>query len=62
MAKKGRKNKNPHSFSKDEKVNLILKLVAVILFALGVAIFFYPFVVDSLNNYIDQVKIGRAHV
>lgn len=59
MAKKGRKNKNPHSFSKDEKVNLILKLVAVILFALGVAIFFYPFVVDSLNNYIDQVRMAQ---
>lgn len=59
MAKKDRENKNSHNFSKDEKVNFILKLVAVILFALGVAIFFYPFVVDSLNNYIDQVRMTQ---
>lgn len=59
MAKKDRENKNSHNFSKDEKVNFILKLVAVILFALGVAIFFYPFVVDSLNNYIDQVRMAQ---
>lgn len=43
--------------TKDEKINLILKFAMVILFLVGAAVFSYPFVVDSLNNYIDQQRI-----
>ena len=43
--------------TKDEKINMGLKFAMVILFLVGAAIFSYPFVVDSLNNYIDQQRI-----
>lgn len=51
----GKRNK----LNKDEKVNLSLKFAMIIMFLIGVAVFSYPFVVDSLNNYIDQQRIAQ---
>ncbi|MHC5249771.1 class C sortase [Enterococcus sp. LJL90] len=44
---------------KDASVNFILKLLMPGLFLSGAAIFAYPFVVDSLNNFIDQQRITQ---
>ena len=44
--------------SKEDKINFFLKFLMVFLFVLGASIFFYPFVADSLNNYIDQQRIS----
>jgi sortase A len=52
------KKRQSNKISKDEKINFILKFSMVSLFVLGASIFFYPFVVDSLNNYIDQQRIN----
>lgn len=46
---------------KDERINLILKLMMALLFILGVLVFSYPFVVDSINNYYDQKAIEKLH-
>ena len=43
---------------KKNSVDFILKLSMAILFLAGAAIFSYPFVVDSLNNMIDQRRIA----
>lgn len=52
-----KKKSNKNKMTKDEKINLGLKFMMVILFLIGAAVFSYPFVVDSLNNYIDQQRI-----
>lgn len=52
-----KKKANKNKMSKDEKINLALKFTMVILFLVGAGVFSYPFVVDSLNNYIDQQRI-----
>ncbi|WP_265459125.1 class C sortase [Enterococcus sp. HY326] len=44
---------------KDASINFILKLLMAVLFLSGAAIFAYPFVVDSLNNFIDQQRITQ---
>lgn len=44
---------------KNERINLLLKLVMAILFMMGAVIFSYPFVVDAINNYYDQKTIER---
>lgn len=45
-------------WSKEEKMNVSLKLLMAILFFMGALIFMYPFVVDSINNYADQKRIA----
>lgn len=55
--KMSKKKANKNKMSKDEKINLALKFTMVILFLVGAGVFSYPFVVDSLNNYIDQQRI-----
>ncbi|MFV0558568.1 MAG: class C sortase [Enterococcus sp.] len=47
-----------NSLSKDEKINLLLKLFMAVMFLAGAIIFIYPFVVDSLNNYLDQQRMS----
>lgn len=42
---------------KEDKINLFLKLFIALMFLAGAMIFSYPFVVDSLNNFLDQRKI-----
>ena len=49
--------KNTHSRLKDERINLILKIVMAGLFLTGAIIFSYPFVSDAINNYYDQIRI-----
>lgn len=46
---------------KEERLNLILKLLMALLFISGVMVFSYPFVVDSINNYYDQKVIEALH-
>lgn len=45
----------------NKKVNFFLKLAMVVLFVLGSLVFMYPFVVDALNNYLDQQRINEFH-
>lgn len=47
----------PNRFGKDEKINVLLKTLMVILFVTGAVIFFYPFASNGLNNYLDQQRI-----
>lgn len=44
---------------KKNSIDFILKLAMAILFLAGAAVFSYPFVVDSLNNMIDQRRIAE---
>ncbi|MGX7351938.1 hypothetical protein RU97_GL002559 [Enterococcus canis] len=44
---------------KDDKINFGLKVIMALLFLTGAAVFSYPFVVDSLNNFIDQQMIAK---
>lgn len=45
-------------WSKEEKMNVSLKLLMAVLFFMGALIFMYPFVVDAINNYADQKRIA----
>ncbi|MHC5248886.1 class C sortase [Enterococcus sp. LJL90] len=40
------------------KIEFILKLLMSFLFLAGVAVFSYPFVVDGINNVLDQYRIA----
>lgn len=44
--------------SKDETINFLLKCTMASLFVIGAILFFYPFVADALNNYLDQQRIS----
>lgn len=46
---------------KNERMNLLLKLLMAFLFLTGAVIFSYPFVVDAINNYYDQKIIEKIH-
>lgn len=43
---------------KKNTMDFLLKLLMAVLFLAGAAVFSYPFVVDSLNNMIDQQRIA----
>lgn len=43
-----------------DKVNLGLKLMIAVMFILGFLIFMYPFVVDAINNYVDQQRLAEV--
>lgn len=54
------KSENPDKqYLKNERINLILKLLMAILFIAGAVVFSYPFVSDAVNNYYDQKSIAR---
>lgn len=42
---------------KRNRLNLFLKLVMALMFLAGFLVFIYPFVVDAVNNYVDQRRI-----
>lgn len=46
---------------KNERINLLLKLLMALLFLTGAVTFSYPFVVDAINNYYDQKTIEKMH-
>ena len=46
---KKRKNNHP----------LISKIVMIVLFLVGSLIMFYPFYINALNQYLDQVRMER---
>ncbi|MFD2729769.1 class C sortase [Enterococcus camelliae] len=50
--------KKTKRLSKDDKINFFLKFLMMTLFVVGAIIFFYPFVADALNNYLDQQRIS----
>ncbi|MDA3974039.1 class C sortase [Enterococcus thailandicus] len=54
MKKLTKKEKNQ---AQEEPLGLFLKGSALTLFLIGFFIFLYPFVVDSLNNVIDQARL-----
>ena len=41
---------------KNERINLILKLLMAILFTTGAIIFSYPFLANAVNSYYDPVS------
>ncbi len=43
-----------------DKVDLLLKLSIAVMFITGFLIFMYPFIVDSINNYIDQQRLEEV--
>jgi sortase A len=43
--------------NKRDKIDLFLKLSIAVMFIAGFLIFMYPFVVDSINNYVDQQRL-----
>lgn len=61
MAKEVRDNeetdKKRKNQAQEEPLGLFLKGSALTLFLIGFFIFLYPFVVDSLNNVIDQARL-----
>ncbi|KAF1301451.1 class C sortase [Candidatus Enterococcus willemsii] len=46
---------------KNERMNVCLKLLMAVLFLTGAAIFSYPFVADTINNYYDQKILEKLH-
>lgn len=44
---------------KNEKINLILKCLMILLFVSGAIVFSYPFVADAINNFHDQLVIDN---
>lgn len=46
-----------HKPERRDKINLLLKLSIALMFITGFLIFMYPFVVDSINNFIDQKRL-----
>lgn len=44
---------------KEDKINFGLKVLMALLFLTGAAVFSYPFVVDALNNFVDQQMIAK---
>ncbi|WP_159722116.1 class C sortase [Enterococcus sp. CSURQ0835] len=46
--------------TRDDKINLGLRLLMALLFMMGFLIFMYPFVVDSINNFIDQYRLAQV--
>lgn len=46
--------------NKRDKIDLFLKLSIAIMFIAGFLIFMYPFVVDSINNYVDQQRLEEV--
>lgn len=46
--------------NKRDKIDLFLKLSIAVMFITGFLIFMYPFVVDSINNYIDQQRLEEV--
>lgn len=45
--------------TRDDKINLILKILMAAMFVTGFLIFVYPFAVDSINNYVDQYRMEK---
>lgn len=45
---------------KRDKIDLFLKLSIAVMFIAGFLIFMYPFVVDSINNYVDQQRLAEV--
>ena len=46
--------------NKRDKIDLFLKLSIAVMFIAGFLIFMYPFVVDSINNYVDQQRLEEV--
>ena len=46
--------------NKRDKIDLLLKLSIAVMFIVGFLIFMYPFVVDSINNYVDQQRLEEV--
>lgn len=46
--------------TRDDKINLILKMLMALMFVTGFLIFVYPFAVDSINNYVDQYRMEKT--
>ncbi|MGF2160571.1 class C sortase [Enterococcus avium] len=46
--------------NKRDKIDLFLKLSIAVMFIVGFLIFMYPFVVDSINNYVDQQRLEEV--
>lgn len=44
-----------------KNLNFFLKLAMIALFVMGSLVFMYPFVVDAVNNYLDQQRIAEFH-
>ena len=44
---------------KNERINLILKCLMILLFISGAIVFSYPFVADAINNFHDQLVIDN---
>ncbi|EOI44421.1 hypothetical protein UIY_02682, partial [Enterococcus faecium EnGen0317] len=44
---------------KNERINLILKLLMAILFTTGAIIFSYPFLANAVNSYYDQKMMEK---
>lgn len=45
--------------TRDDRINLMLKLLMAVMFLAGFLIFIYPFVVDSVNNFVDQRRMEQ---
>lgn len=45
---------------KRDKIDLFLKLSIAVMFIAGFLIFMYPFVVDSINNFVDQQRLAKV--
>lgn len=43
----------------EKKLSFVIKLAMAVMFLSGVAVFSYPFYVDSLNNFLDQRRIQQ---
>ncbi|GCF94030.1 hypothetical protein NRIC_19210 [Enterococcus florum] len=46
--------------TRTDKVNLGLKILMAVMFIIGFLIFMYPFVVDAVNNYVDQQRLTQV--
>ncbi|MFC4772248.1 class C sortase [Enterococcus hermanniensis] len=44
------------------KIDLFLKLSIAVMFIIGFLIFMYPFVVDAINNVIDQHRLAEVQI
>lgn len=46
--------------NRGDKIDLVLKLSIAVMFITGFLIFMYPFVVDSINNFVDQRRLEEV--
>ncbi|MGX7126344.1 class C sortase [Enterococcus viikkiensis] len=49
-----------HKPERRDKIDLLLKLSIAMMFITGFLIFMYPFVVDSINNFVDQQRLEEV--